>query len=404
MSNAPRARQIPRNWGDDDTGCHVLHVDMDSFYAQVEQLENPQYRGRPLIVGHDEPRSVVSAATYDLRRLGIRAGMPVSQAKRIAPQAVITASPRSVYQRYSQQVMSILATITPSVEPISIDEAFLDISGSRRRLGPALEIAALIRAEIREKIGLPASIGIAVNKSVAKIASAHAKPDGVLLIPQAATTQFLRLLPVGAIWGVGAQTQKALSKYGIETVAQLADLPLGQLEKIVGKANAFSLHRLANGQDNRKVGTPAAEKSISTENTFSTDITDRQTLHKLIVEYAHECAVRLRKGQWVCWTVSIKVRAADFTTVTRSRTLRRPTDLGSEVATVAQELFDNLGVPRGGVRLLGVKVESLQPAAAGVATFLDDESLGLEKAERSMDKVHAKFGKGALRPASLLGD
>ncbi|MCS4484250.1 DNA polymerase IV [Gleimia sp. 6138-11-ORH1] len=404
MSNAPRAQQIPRNWGDDDTNCHILHVDMDSFYAQVEMLEHPQYKNKPIIVGHSQPRSVVTAATYDLRKLGIRAGMPVSQATRIAPHAIVTASPRGVYQQYSQQVMEVLSTITPVVEQISIDEAFLDISGARLRLGNALNIAALIRSEIRKKVGLPASVGIAENKSVAKIASAHAKPDGVLLIPANSTAEFLRLLPVGAIWGVGKQTQRALEKYGIETVAQLADLPIRQLERIVGKAAAYSLHRLANGIDTRKVGTPAGEKSISTENTFATDLTDPKLLHKLIIEYAHDCAKRLRQGGWVCWTVSIKVRAADFTTVTRSRTLRRPTDLGTEVAEAAQDLLNVLGIPRGGVRLLGVKVESLQAAAAGVATFLDEENLNLEKTERSMDKVHEKFGKDALRPASLLGD
>lgn len=402
MSNAPRATQIKRDWGDDDANCHILHVDMDSFYAQVEIAENPQYLGKPLIVGYDQPRSVVTAATYDLKSLGIRAGMPVSQAKRIAPQAIISASPRSVYVAYSKQVMAVLKEITPHVEQISIDEAFLDISGARLRLGNALQIAQLIRQTIRERTGLPASIGIATNKSVAKIASAHAKPDGVLLIPADQTVPFLRLLPVGTIWGVGNQTQQALQKYGIETVAQLADLALPRLEKIVGKAHAYSLHRLANGIDPRPVAEPAAEKSISIENTFATDITDPGELHKLVVAYAYDCARRLRAGNWICWNVAIKVRAADFTTVTRSKTLRRPTDLGKEIADVAQQLLDAYGVPRGGVRLLGVKVDSLQPADQGMTLFLDDDAEDREKVERSMDAVVSKFGEAAIKPASLI--
>ncbi|EEH64022.1 ImpB/MucB/SamB family protein [Gleimia coleocanis DSM 15436] len=401
MSNAPRAQQIKRDWGDDDTNCHILHVDMDSFYAQVEIAENPQYRGKPLIVGHDAPRSVVTAATYDLKVRGIYAGMPVQQAKRIAPHAIISASPRSTYLKYSEKVMRILCEITPQVEQISIDEAFLDISGARRRLGNSLQIAALIRSRIREEVGLPASIGIAENKSVAKIASAHAKPDGILLIPQAQTQTFLRLLPVGAIWGVGRQTQASLAKYGIETVAQLADLPIQRLVKLVGKAHAYSLHALANGIDKRRVGAGEPEKSISTENTFATDIKDATELHRMVVEYSYDCARRLRAGGWLAWNVSIKVRAADFTTVTRGKTLRRPTDLGAEIAQVAQSLLDAYGIPVGGVRLLGVKVDSLQSREDGIVSFLD-ESDSRSKAERVMDQVSAKFGADAVKPASLL--
>lgn len=402
MSNAPRAKEIKRNWGSDDTNCHILHVDMDSFYAQVEIARHPQYRGRPLIVGQDQPRSVVTAATYDLRNLGIRAGMPISQAKRIAPHAIISASPRSIYTQYSQQVMAVLKEITPAVEQISIDEAFLDISGARLRLGNALQIAARIRATIRERTGLPASIGIATNKSVAKIASAHAKPDGVLLIPAEKTTQFLRLLPVGDIWGVGEQTQAALKKFGMETVAQLADLPLNRLERIIGRAHAHTLNRLANGIDTRTVAPPAVEKSISTENTFNTDLTDPIELHRLIVAYSHDCAQRLRKRNWICWNVAIKIRSADFTTVTRSKTLRRPTDLGTEIAAVAQSLLDAYGIPPGGIRLLGVKVDSLQPTEQGIPLFLDDDTEDNEKVERSMDAIKEKFGDSAVKPASLL--
>ena len=202
MSNAPRDARAKRDWGSDDSATPILHVDMDSFFAQVEMREDPSLVGRPIIVGGTSGRGVVTSATYEARALGVRAGMPTSRARALCPTAAFIPGSHSLYRRYSRQVMEILATVTPDLEQVSIDEAFLDVSGARRRLGPPTRIARLIRSRIRESVGLPASVGIAATKSVAKIASSHAKPDGLLLIPAPATVDFLHGLPVGALWGL----------------------------------------------------------------------------------------------------------------------------------------------------------------------------------------------------------
>ena len=222
MSNAPRDARAKRDWGSDDSATPILHVDMDSFFAQVEMREDPSLVGRPIIVGGTSGRGVVTSATYEARALGVRAGMPTSRARALCPTAAFIPGSHSLYRRYSRQVMEILATVTPDLEQVSIDEAFLDVSGARRRLGPPTRIARLIRSRIRESVGLPASVGIAATKSVAKIASSHAKPDGLLLIPAPATVDFLHGLPVGALWGVGGRTGAVLDREGIDTIGDLA--------------------------------------------------------------------------------------------------------------------------------------------------------------------------------------
>ena len=221
MSNAPRDARAKRDWGSDDSATPILHVDMDSFYAQVEMREDPSLVGRPIIVGGTSGRGVVTSATYEARALGVRAGMPTSRARALCPSAALIPGNFAAYQRYSREVMRILGTVTPDLEQVSIDEAFLDVSGARRRLGSPLEIATLIRSRIRESVGLPASVGIASTKSVAKIASSHAKPDGLLLIPHEATVEFLHGLPVGALWGVGGRTGAVLEREGIRSATWL---------------------------------------------------------------------------------------------------------------------------------------------------------------------------------------
>lgn len=401
MSKAPRSKSAKRNWGEDDTGCNILHVDMDSFFALVEVHIDPTLRGKPLIVGGRGNRGVVTSATYDVRAYGVHAGMPMSQARRLAPHAIVLPGRRDKYSEYSRKVMTILESITPVVEKISIDEAFLDVSGSLRRLGRPVEIAQLIRSRVRNEVGLIASVGIASVKSVAKIASSHAKPDGVLLVPKDRTVDFLHCLPVGALWGVGGKTQEILERNGIDTVADLANYPLTRLDRLLGVAHSRRLHDLAWGIDPRKVSVETVEKSVGTETTFGEDIQDSEYLEHVLLEQAHETAKRLRKAQAVGWTVAIKVRAADFKTVTRSITLKGPTDTGHDIAKAAQELFRAYGVPIGGVRLIGVRVENLQDRALGVAVTLDDDGR-VATTERTMDKVHLKFGLDALRPASLI--
>lgn len=401
MSNAPRDTRGARWWGDDDSAAPILHVDMDSFFAQVELRENPSLAGAPLIVGGHGNRGVVTSATYGARARGVRAGMPIGRARALCPAANVVPGRHGLYRRYSQAVMGVLSSITPVVEQVSIDEAFLDVSGARRRLGPPVAIAQRIRAEIRGRVGLPASVGIAATKSVAKIASSNAKPDGLLLVPEAATVDFLRGLPVGALWGVGGKTGAVLQREGIDTVGQLADLPLARLARLVGTASAHHLHDLAWGIDTRRVGGGGEEKSVSTERTFDDNVHDRAGIERFIVAASHDCARRLRAADMVGWGVAIKMRDGAFHTITRSAALAAPTDVGREIAQAAGALFARLPIPSGGVRLFGVRVDRLQVRSSGVATPLDGDDRPA-KSERAMDRIREKYGDASLRPATLL--
>ena len=402
MSNAPRDARAKRDWGSDDSATSILHVDMDSFFAQVEMREDPSLVGRPIIVGGTSGRGVVTSATYEARALGVRAGMPTSRARALCPTAAFVPGSHSLYRRYSQQVMEILGNVTPDLEQVSIDEAFLDVSGARRRLGSPTRIAHLIRARIREAVGLPASVGIAATKSVAKIASSHAKPDGLLLIPASATVDFLHGLPVGALWGVGGRTGAILDREGIDTIGDLAHAPVARLSKLLGVAAAHHLHDLAWGIDPRPVAPLRPEKSVGMERTFEEDVRSRAQIEEFILAAAHDCARRLRSGGVVGWTVGIKMRGADFHTITRSVSLVAPTDTGRDIARAAHSLFAREDMPVGGVRLFGVRVEGLQSRSGGVAVTLDRDERPAAS-ERAMDQIRSKFGAGALAPATLLG-
>lgn len=401
MSNAPRDARARRDWGTDDSATDILHVDMDSFFAQVEMLEDPSLRGHPLIVGGVGPRGVVTSATYEARGAGVRAGMPTLRARALCPEALVVGSTPGVYAHYSRRVMDLLDGITPLLEQISVDEAFLDVSGSRLRLGSPTSIGHELRRRIREEIGLPASVGIAATKSVAKIASSHAKPDGLLLVPAASTTDFLHGLPVGALWGVGGRTQEVLTREGIDTIGDLAHTPVHRLERLVGRASAHQLHDLSWGVDRRRVSPGREEKSVGTETTFARDVVDRTVLERFVLDASHRCARRLRNAGLVAHTVVLKLRGADFRTVTRSRTLSAPTDTGRDIARVAGELLAGEPVPPGGVRLLGVRAENLARRSEGVEVPLDEDARP-GRTERAMDRVAERFGDGALRPASLL--
>ncbi|WP_127130848.1 DNA polymerase IV [Georgenia sp. SYP-B2076] len=401
MSRAPRSAQARRSWGDDDTGATILHVDMDAFFASVELLDHPELRGRPVIVG-GEHRGVVSAASYEARAFGVHSAMPVARARALCPQAVVLPGRHRRYAEVSAQVMTVMGEVTPVMEKVSIDEAFLDVTGALRRMGPPVAIARWLRREIRSRTGVPASVGVAATKHVAKLASAHAKPDGLLLVPAAATVEFLHSLPVGALWGVGEKTGVVLERHGIDTVAELAATPLRALHRMLGVAAGQRLHELAWGIDPRGVTPGREEKSVGTETTFDVDWTDRRVLERVLLEQAHQCAARLRAEGMLAATVAIKVRMADFTTLTRSRTLGAPTDLARDIVTAARELFAGVEIPADGVRLLGVRAERLSRAAStGVQATLD-ENVHQARAERAMDGVRARFGSQVLRPASLL--
>lgn len=402
MSTAPRSQAARRFWGDDDSETPILHVDMDSFFAAVEIAVSPALAGRPLIIGGKSGRGVVTSCTYDVRALGVRAGMPIRRAMSLAPQAQVVAGNHRLYRDYSHRVMEIVASITPDFEPVSIDEAYLDVSGARRRLGSPVAIGELLRTRIRAEVGLPASVGIGANKMVAKIASAHAKPDGLLLVPGAKTESFLHSLPVGAIPGVGKKVNEVLERIGIETVAQLASAPRERLVRHFGPAQAHALLDAAHGVDRRKVERGAPEKSISTEETFETNLTRRDDVEAFLLRASHAVATRLRRQALTAWTVHIKMRDGEFHTITRSTTLGAPTDLSRTISQTALTMFRKETIGPGGVRLAGVGVSMLSPRAEGVQASLDDDPKPLA-AERAMDAVNDKFGPSALHPATLLG-
>ncbi|MEN0084275.1 MAG: DNA polymerase IV [Leifsonia sp.] len=387
----------------DDSEASILHVDMDAFFASVELLERPDARGKPAIVGHAGGRGVVTSATYEARRYGVRSAMPMSQALRLCPNAIILPPHYDRYTEYSRKVMDIFHEVTPLVEPLSIDEAFLDVSGARRLLGSPRRIAELIRSRVQEETGLTCSVGVAATKFMAKLASGRAKPDGLLVIPRSETLSFLRPLPVGALWGVGASTQSSLERMGLLTVADLADAPLGVLQKAVGDASGRRLHELANGRDPRRVVTESREKSIGHENTFGVDVSDVDQLRRELLRLSGRVGERLRKHQLEARTVAIKVRFSDFRTITRSRTLAEPTNVGRRLFEEAWDVFDALGldVRQTPIRLIGVRAEQLLDAG-GDSLALWDPDEEWRETERTLDAVSARFGRGAIGPASLV--
>lgn len=372
---------------------------MDSFFASVEILDNPELAGRPLIVGGGE-RGVVTSATYEARAYGIHAAMPMARARRMCPSAIVVPGRHSRYREVSREVMGIVHSITERVEVLSIDEAFLDVAGAQRRLGSPTTIASLLRERVREEVGVPASVGVASTKHVAKLATTYAKPDGMLLVSADHTISFLHHLGVGAMWGVGETTRKTLEAKGIRTVAQLAQTPRDALARWLGPALAHRLHDLAWGRDAREVTPGRQEKSVGTETTFRSDIRDREELARVVLAQAHECAARLRREGYEATRISIKVRFSDFRTITRSRTIV-PSQVGGDMGEVARALLDAIAIPDGGVRLIGVRAEGLVRAEE---TGFQDVLMAppRHQAELAMDEVARKFGGSAISPASLM--
>ncbi|MFI2752659.1 DNA polymerase IV [Cellulomonas sp. P22] len=400
MSRGPRPSGR-RDWGDDEGGTSILHVDMDAFFASVELARRPHLRGLPVIVG-GEQRGVVLAATYEARAFGVHSAMPMAHARRRCPQAVVIPPDHGAYRAVSEGVMQVLRDVTTLVEQVSVDEAFLDVAGARRRLGPPTHIAELVRRTVRAEFGITCSVGIAATKFVAKLASGHAKPDGVLLVPASATVDYLRTLPVGALWGVGESTEAALARWGVRTVAELADSDVGTIQRAVGRVAGAHLYDLAWGRDPRPVEPGREEKSIGAEETFAVDVADLAVVEAKVLELADRCASRLRSHSLVARTVSLKVRTSDFRTLTRSRTLATPTDVGREVYLAARALL--AGVDLGGlaVRLVGVRVEGLSAAASTVRQPTLEEAVAENSGarrdvERAMDEVRGRFGRAAIR-------
>ncbi|TQL47694.1 DNA polymerase-4 [Homoserinimonas aerilata] len=392
------ARQVSADTVD-SWSAPILHVDLDAFFASVELLERPELVDRPVVIAHNSARSVVSAANYPARKFGVRSAMPLAQALRRCPHAVVLEPHFEKYRHFSSIVMDVFDQMTPSVERLGIDEAFLDVSGAGKVLGSPADIARLIRARVREETGLACSVGAAATKFVAKLASGRAKPDGVLVIPAEQTLSFLHPLPVSALWGVGAATEQALTRRALHTIGDIAVTPLDSLQRGLGDALGLRLYELSRGIDPRAVTPGREEKSISHEVTFETDVVDDAILHRELLRLSNRVAVRLRSAGLTGGTIALKLRYADFTTLSRSRKLAEPTDLGRAIYAEARSSLEALG-EHPPVRLIGVRAEQLAPAG-GEALALWDEHDGWREAERTIDGVAQKFGRDTLRPASL---
>ena len=397
----------------------ILHVDMDAFYASVEQRDDPSLRGRPVAVGGAGGRGVVAAASYEARRFGVYSALPMVRARRLCPELVVVPHRFDTYREVSRQVMTILTDVTPLVEPLSLDEAFLDVAGAVRLFGSPPQIAELIRARVRDEVELPCSVGIGPTRSIAKLLSARAKPDGWLHWPAAEVPARLRPLPVGDLWGAGPRTVERLHSFGYRTVGQLADAELTTLQRVVGEALGTQLHQLARGVDPRPVTPSAPARSISAERTFTRDLDDHTELERQVLRLAETVGRRLRAAGVAGRTITLKVRFDSFETVTRSATLRVPTDRTRDVATVAADLLAGLRLERARVRLLGVGVGNLGDGDGARQLTLDDapaehpgespavERLGdprWEQVERVADAVATRFAGVEVSYAALLDE
>lgn len=387
-----------------DTGCHVLHVDMDAFYASVEVRDRPDLRGKPVVVGGSGTRGVVLSATYEARAFGVRSAMPVTRARRLCPGAVYLQPRHKLYGEVSREVMAIFRAVTPEVEPLSLDEAFLDVSGAlrRMRMTPA-QVASHIREQVREQQAITCSVGVAPVKFVAKIASARCKPDGLLVVPADGVLDFLHPLPASALWGVGDKAEEVLTRLGLRTIGDIAHIPRETLQRELGAAAGAHLWALAWGRDERQVVPQREEKSVGAEETFPADIDDPDVIRRELLRLSDKTARALRVAGCVAKTVTVKLRLASFKTITRSRTLPDPTDVARVIYGTACALYEGSGLAGRRLRLVGVRASGLRPAT-GASTQLafGDRPVGWREAEQAMDRITRKFGDGAVRPAALV--
>ncbi len=377
---------------------------MDAFYASVEIRDRPELAGKPVIVGGLAGRSVVLSATYQARAFGVRSAMPMSRARRLCPRAIVLPPRHGLYAAVSKEVMAIFQSVTPLVEPLSLDEAFLDVSGAARLLGRPAQIGRLIRQQVAAQQQITCSVGIAPSKFLAKLASVHCKPDGLLVIPADRVLEFLHPLPVSALWGVGARTGQVLARLGLRTVGDIASVPPGVLEAELGRAAAMHLSALAAGHDSRTVETSVREKSVGAEETFETDVTDPDVIRRELLRLSGRTARALRSGGSAARTVTVKLRKADFRTITRSRTLAEPTDVAQRIYETACDLYAVSGLSgQARLRLVGVRATGLVPArAAAVQQALGEPSADWRQAESALDRIASRFGAGAVRPAALV--
>jgi nucleotidyltransferase/DNA polymerase involved in DNA repair len=378
---------------------------MDAFFAAVEQLDNPDYRGKPVIVGADpkggQGRGVVATASYEARKYGVHSALPISQAFRLCPHGIYVRGRSKRYSEISQQLMVVLGDFTPIIEKISIDEAFLDITGSLNLFGGAEAIGQQIKKQIHERLHLTASIGIAPNKFLAKIASDLEKPDGFVVVKEGEEKAFLQDLPISKLWGVGKKTEMVLKKMGIETIGQIAQIPEQELNRKFGKwGNA--LWRLSNGLDDRPVVPWGPQKSISQETTFEEDTDDEEFLEKTLFRLADELSRIMRKENLKGRTITLKIRLEDFSTYTRTRTLSDFVDSTQILKGVAIDLYRQFNKKKMKVRLLGIGVSQLNSISGEQLGLFEQEAPLNKKLTRLLDSLKDKYGEEAIRRAALL--
>jgi DNA polymerase IV len=396
-----------RSWA-----CPILHVDMDAFYASVMLRHRPELAQVPAVVaggGAMGARGVVLSANYPAREHGIHSAMTMTRARRLCPRVVVVPPDYDACTAVSTSVMETFRQVTPVVEVLSMDEAFLDVSGAVRRLGSPASIAEDIRARIHDEQRITCSVGVASTPTMAKIASRRAKPDGLVVVPPEAVTTFLHPLDVEELWGVGEKTAQMLRRLGLRTVGDIAHTPMPTLHRAIGTAMGTQLHQLAWGQDHRTVvsrhGLDEPDKSIGADETFGRDTDDAEVILREVLRLSAKVTGRMRLAQVAGRTVTLKVRFADFTTITRTRTRAEATDVTQEVYQTAAELFRALGLQRARIRLVGVRVEGLMPRSRVQRQLvLGEREHGWAEADRAVDRAASRFGAAAVRPASLIGE
>ncbi len=379
----------------------ILHVDMDAFFASVEQRDNPDLQGKPVLVGGRGPRGVVAAASYEARTYGCHSAQPTAVALRLCPSAIVVSGRHSDYKAVSRQVFTILERFSPAIQPISIDEAFLDITGSLKLFGSPVHIAQEIRRLVKEETHLTCSVGVAPNKFLAKLASDMDKPDGLTVIDPERIQETLDPLPVTKLWGVGPSAERSLARLGIRTVRDLRSMPIDTLRARMGD-HGVHLHTLARGIDDRPVRIDREAKSISHEHTFPVDLDNPEEVRAIIARQSQDVAMRLRKHYRFARTVTIKVRFGNFETITRSITLDQQTDETRTIHDAARSLFDTWARAFQPVRLIGVAVSQLTDAPATPGLFDTNDHEKERAVDRVADTIPDKFGKDAITRASSL--
>lgn len=380
----------------------ILHLDMDSFFASVEIRDDPALRGLPVVVGGAGPRGVVAAASYPARAFGVRSAMPIGAARRLCPDLVIIPPHGDRYREASREVMELLASVCAEIEQISIDEAFLDVRGARRQFGTPAQIGQLLRSRIRAELDLPCSVGAAVSRPVAKIASARAKPDGLLVVEPERTAEFLAPLPVGAVSGIGPAAVAGLERLGIRRIGQIAETPLPALRRALG-VQAEQVLRIARGEDRTGIGTRVRDRSVGMERTYDIDIEDPAEVRRRLTVMSDAVAASLRRKGLTARTVALKLRAPDGTTITRSATFDQPTASGERLREHVVELWERAAPQMPRVRLAGVRAEHLRPAAEQAAPAeLQGRTATWQELEAAMDRARERFGAETLARGSTL--